>query len=90
MFWIFQLTSQVSLKVAGSSCCFKIDSLRRAFQAWHSVLGLELIVTYCRLAGYFPSSVMHSCAHVLLDGEKKLHVLLNLIGGSKLLLISIM
>lgn len=32
-----------------------------------------------RLAGYFLSSVMHSCAHVLLDGVKKLHVLLNLI-----------
>lgn len=82
---------------------FKTVPHRRVFQAWQSVLDLGLIprnyleavveikdLLLSRLAGYFLLSTMHSYTPVLLDGDKKLHVLLNLIQGSKHLLISIM
>lgn len=96
-FRFFQFSSQIYLKVVGGFSVFKIDPLRRAFQASHSVLDLELISPDCldptmeirgdllsRSAGYYLLLSMHSCTRVLLAGVKRLLVLLNLIQGSKI------
>ena len=43
LFGIFQLASQIYLKVVSGPGNFKIDPLRRAFQVWQSILNLKLI-----------------------------------------------
>lgn len=63
------------MKVVGGLDCFQIDPLRRAFQAWHSVLDLELISPDCLEPMMCPAeqiswilfitqyAQLHSCPH---------------------------
>lgn len=83
---LFQ-NSPTQKRLSGLAACLRLGLISHNYLE-PMVETRDLLLS--RLAGYFLLSSMHSYTPVLFDGDKNLHVLLNLLQGSKHLLISIM